>query len=79
MAKALSVEKETTDFGYRLIYQCPDCKAKLGHTVHNDKRCFGAGTVMKNNHLPKFCPDCGCELSDMKDLSTAKCEEGLWK
>jgi hypothetical protein len=38
-------------------------KIKLGNTVHNSERCFGRGSVLKNGYFPKFCPDCGQEIS----------------
>lgn len=40
---------------YRILYFCPSCHTELGHTTHNLERCFGMGSVLKNNCIPKCC------------------------
>lgn len=60
---------------YRLNYMCPSCNVILGTTTHDAKRCFGRSSVLKNNYLPWFCPDCGetLETSRAKYAEIADC------
>lgn len=62
---------------YRQCYRCPNCKVLLGTTTHDGKRCFGRSSVLKNNMLPRFCPDCGEPLSTegLPDAEQDGCEE----
>ena len=52
-------------------YYCPSCKTLLAQ--HDGKRCV---SIMKNEHLPLFCPNCGQELmvdGNCSDVSITKC------
>ena len=47
---------------YRKILFCPSCGTKLRIESWTTQRCFGAGTILKDNRNPKYCPDCGVKI-----------------
>lgn len=44
---------------HRKYMLCPLCNENLRIESWTTKRCFGAGTVLKSNKNPDFCPQCG--------------------
>ena len=28
----------------------------------DEKRCFGEGTILKDNSMPRYCPNCGAKI-----------------
>ena len=48
---------------YRKKYLCPVCKRVIKRETWDSKRCFGEGTILKDNTVPRYCPNCGTPLS----------------
>lgn len=46
----------------RKLFECRCGYPILLETWKNDN-CFGSGTVLKDNSLPRFCPNCGKPIS----------------
>lgn len=47
---------------HRRRYYCEYCGELIRTESWTDKRCFGAGTILVNNEMPNFCPNCGAEI-----------------
>lgn len=43
-------------------YFCEHCAELIRTESWTDERCFGAGTILKNNEMPNFCHNCGAEI-----------------
>lgn len=42
-------------------FYCP-CGKRIKMELWNEKYCFGGGTILKGNLMPKYCPDCGRKI-----------------
>ena len=51
---------------YRKKFYCPNCGIKIRTESWDEKRCFGEETILKDNTIPKFCPECGTKLPEVK-------------
>ena len=47
---------------YRKNYYCPSCGTKIRTESWDEKRCFGISTILKDNAMPEFCPNCGKKI-----------------
>ena len=54
------------DRWYRKIFCCAKCGMKIWTESWDEKRCFGAGTILKDNSMPRYCPKCGAMLKTEK-------------
>lgn len=50
---------------YRKRFYCP-CGQLIRTEAWDEKRCFGEGTILKENVMPRFCPTCGVKM-DLKE------------
>lgn len=46
---------------YEKLFYCR-CGQLIKTEMWNEKYCFGSGTVLKTNVLPKNCPNCGAKM-----------------
>lgn len=46
---------------YEKLFYCR-CGQLIKTEMWDEKYCFGSGTVLKTNVLPKNCPNCGCKI-----------------
>lgn len=44
---------------YRKKFFCPTWETEIRMEAWDKKRCFGVSTILKDNEMPKFCPNCG--------------------
>lgn len=44
---------------YRKKLFCKVCGTKIRTESWNETRCFGVGTILADNSMPKYCPTCG--------------------
>ena len=46
---------------FKKHFTCPDCGTEIYTEVWNreTRRCIGFGSILKNNKIPKRCPECG--------------------
>ena len=49
-------------FYYTKRYLCRNCEYQIKTESWEKDRCFGAGTIFKENSMPNFCPNCGADL-----------------
>ena len=47
------------DRWYRKIFCCAKCGMKIRTESWDEKRCFGESTILKDNSMPRYCPNCG--------------------
>lgn len=47
---------------YRRLLYCP-CGQLIKTETWDAKRCFGTGTVLRENKMPKHCPNCGAKMN----------------
>ena len=47
---------------YRKNYCCTSCGIRIRTESWDEKRCFGTSTILKDNTMPKFCPNCGTKI-----------------
>lgn len=72
--KKPKVDKEKIDNlvencpAHRKYSLCPSCWENLKIEFWTTKRCFGKGTILKNNKNPKYCPDCGQRIDWSDEL-----------
>ena len=50
------------DRWYRKIFCCAKCGMKIRTETWDEKRCFGKGTILKSNSMPRYCPYCGKKM-----------------
>lgn len=50
------------DRWYRKIFYCSKCSMKIRTESWDEKRCFGEGTILKDNSMPRYCPNCGAKI-----------------
>ena len=50
------------DRWYRKKFFCPSCGIKIRTESWTEKRCFGVGTILSDNTMPKYCPNCGLKF-----------------
>ena len=50
------------DRWYRKIFCCAKCGMKIRTETWNEKRCFWKGTILKDNSMPMYCPNCGKKM-----------------
>jgi predicted RNA-binding Zn-ribbon protein involved in translation (DUF1610 family) len=72
MSKSLRIEITYDDFrdseiakekGYhRRKFYCPHCDLLVRIETWDDHRMFGLSTIMKDNIMPNYCPNCGEEI-----------------
>ena len=43
-------------------YRCPECEVVIATESWDRVYCFGSGSIMKDNHIPAFCPECGQKI-----------------
>lgn len=65
----MRVEIDTEDFKdleiahergwYRKKFFCPNCDLLIRIETWDKNYMFGMSTVLKDNHTPNFCPNCG--------------------
>lgn len=65
----MRVEIDTEDFKdleiahergwYRKKFFCPNCDFLIKIETWDRNYMFGMSTVLKDNHTPNFCPNCG--------------------
>lgn len=48
---------------YQKLFYCR-CGQLIKTEMWDEKYCFGSGTVLKTNVLPKNCPNCGARMGD---------------
>ena len=49
--------------GWRDVwYRCPGCGVVIATESWDRVYCFGSGSIMKDNHIPAFCPECGQKI-----------------
>ena len=49
--------------GWRDVwYQCPSCNVIIAVESWDRVYCFGSSTIMKDNRVPAFCPECGQKI-----------------
>ena len=49
--------------GWRDVwYRCPGCEVVIATESWDRVYCFGSGSIMKDNHIPAFCPECGQKI-----------------
>ena len=49
--------------GWRDVwYRCPGCGVGIATESWDRVYCFGSGSIMKDNHIPAFCPECGQKI-----------------
>ena len=61
------IEKREWIEGYcdrwdRKIFCCAKCGIKIRTESWDEKRCFGEGTILKDNSMPRYCPNCGAKI-----------------
>lgn len=49
------------DRWYRKVFCCVKCGIKIKTESWDEKRRFGESTIIKDNSMPKYCPNCGQE------------------
>lgn len=47
---------------YRKIFSCSECGADIAMESWDEHRCFGNSTVLRDNIMPNFCPNCGADM-----------------
>ena len=47
---------------YRKYFDCPNCGSLLKTESWTTVRCFGGGTMLKDNSEIRFCPQCGQKI-----------------
>lgn len=52
---------------YRKKFYCASCGIKIRTESWNEKRCFGEGTILQDNNMPNFCPNCGADVREKQD------------
>lgn len=52
---------------YRKKFYCASCGIKIKIESWDKKRCFGEGTILQDNDMPNFCPNCGADLRGNQD------------
>lgn len=56
-----TVEVDAEKGWYRKLHYCP-CGQLIRTETWDKKYCFGQGTVLKGNVMPKHCPNCGAKM-----------------
>lgn len=51
---------------YRKRFYC-SCGQLIRTEAWDEKRCFGEGTILKENVMPRFCPNCGAKMTEVQD------------
>ena len=54
----------TTRYYFTRKYLCRNCKRQIMSESWNEHRCFGGGTILRDNTMPSFCPYCGAVLKE---------------
>lgn len=54
-------------FYYTKRYLCRNCEYQIKTESWEKDRCFGAGTIFKENSMPNFCPNCGADMRPIKE------------
>lgn len=49
---------------YRKHLCCSVCGVQIRLESWTEERCFGAGTILRENEMPSFCPKCGADMRD---------------
>lgn len=60
------------DRWFRKKFYCPSCKIKIRTESWDQKRCFGVGTILSDNTMPRFCPNCGLKIKNAEDIGVEK-------
>ena len=47
---------------YTKRYLCRNCNKEIKSESWEKDRCFGGGTVLKDNTMPNCCPNCGADM-----------------
>ena len=50
---------------YRKHLCCSECGVQIRLESWNEVRCFGAGTILRENEMPKYCPNCGADMREV--------------
>ena len=50
---------------YRRKLYCPFCGIRIRTESWDKKRCFGYYTILNDNEMPNFCPNCGMSLKEV--------------
>ena len=53
------IERARKDGWYRKKFFCSDCGLLIRIETWDNHHMFGDSTVLKDNHTPNFCPNCG--------------------
>lgn len=67
---ALRIETEEIEghpTWYRRRFYCPECGLLIRTESWDEERCFGAGTCLRQNIDPKYCPNCGAQMGGAGD------------
>lgn len=48
---------------YRKRFYCP-CGQLIRTESWDEKRCFGQETILKENVMPRYCPNCGARMDE---------------
>lgn len=57
---------------YRKHYFCPKCNLEIAHETYEQNHMFGSGSVLANNMMPQFCPECGTRIKKPAPLEEAE-------
>ena len=49
-------------------YNCVVCGTAILLEFWDKSRCFGIGSVLKDNKMPEFCPKCGTYVHGLKEV-----------
>lgn len=55
------------DRWYRKNFFCAKCGMKIRTESWDEKRCFGESTILKDNSMPRYCPNCGAWMKGAED------------
>lgn len=68
----MRIEIDTKDFDnlpvaenkgyYRKKFFCEKCDLLISTETWDSTRMFGLGTILKDNKIPNYCPNCGVEI-----------------
>lgn len=67
---------------YRKKFYCASCGIKIKFESWDEKRCFGKGTILRDNNMPNFCPNCGAEIrtpvETARDIVHTAIDNSVW-